>query len=250
MTKLWRPLLAWGTRVTFGLVVIVVSIIVATDTHLEEPTRVLLPFLLFLAWGIVELMIEFFMRESAVQHDLTNLKDWFALQYPRLNALELLPTAQAADIYLRDALKNAVNVRNTRISAYTTRSPLSTTKAHSNIFRDSLPLYLRRRQRTFRELIADSGYFLSESQRLSTTFETYDYRIWHNAPHFFTNFTLIEYEDSARQPEVVLGWAVAAGLGGEQHCFILRNVHLHAFYAAMFEALWHSLAPLHTDQLQ
>ena len=54
----------------------------------------------------------------------------------------------------------------------------------------------------------------------------------------FTNFVIIEFKDTARLSEVIVGWAVAAVLAFDTHSFILTEPSVHKFYSGLFEALW------------
>jgi hypothetical protein len=92
-----------------------------------------------------------------------------------------------------------------------------------------------------REIIADRPALVADAERLADECAeqgSYHFSVWQNPSPVFLNFTTIEHADDRRAPEVVIGWAVAAGLGFDQHCFVARGHHIHAFFVGIFETIW------------
>ncbi|HUY07028.1 MAG TPA: hypothetical protein VMU99_07210 [Acidimicrobiales bacterium] len=114
-------------------------------------------------------------------------------------------------------------------------------KRADDAFRNAIPKSLDDKNCILRELIFDYPPLVDESTRIQSEANgLYEFCAWHNPPAVFMAFVVIEFKEAAWSPEVIVGWAVAAGLAFDSHSFILIEPSVDKCYSRLFEALWNS----------
>ncbi len=222
--------------VTAGILVFVFEIFVPTSASMHFVIAILV----FEAWLLSELFIEVAIREASTDLSIQELRKLLSEKIPNLEALRVLATHEEADLYLAGALTEASFVRNTRIPTGMSSDDFCQ-KRSDDAFRSAIPEFLADKNCILRELIADYPPLVEDSRQIqSGAAGLYEFCTWRNPPALFMNFVIIEFKDTARLPEVIVGWAVAAGLAFDTHSFILTEPSVHKFYSGLFEALWNS----------
>jgi len=219
-----------------GILVLVFEILVPSTASMHFVIAILV----FEAWLLSELFIEIAIRETTTDQSIQELRKLLIEKVPNLEALRVLASHEEADLYLTEVLGDASFVRNTRIPTGTGMDDFSQKRA-DDAFRNAIPEFLADKNCILRELIADYPSLVGESRRIqSEATGLYEFCTWRNPPAVFMNFVIIEFKDIMRPSEVIVGWAVAAGLAFDTHSFILTEPSVHKFYSGLFEALWNS----------
>jgi hypothetical protein len=165
-------------------------------------------------------------------------------QIPELSHLVVLNNIDAAYAYLMDALKTSSAVLNTRIPVSASSSSMVPA---THPYREAIRKYVELGG-SLREIVSRQETLVKDAQALEAVARdktNYDFRILDAPSSVFLNFTILEYDDGRRDSqEVVIGWAVAAGVSFNQQCFILRGPQIREVFSDIFQALWNaSISP-------
>jgi len=229
------------TAILTAIALVVIELLFSTSTI---SIHIVVAILVLESWVLVELLLGQSESRDASERSIQELRRWLGEQMPNIDALRVLTTTDDAENYLATALGEATFIRNTRIPGGVSMHGLQPGRS-SGAFRESIPDFLSKRPSVFREIIADRRLLIDDSAKLSSeAVGTYDFCVWRNPPPVFLNFVIIEYDEKSRMPEVIIGWAIAAGLGFNSNSFVLAGDAVHQFFTGLFDALWSSNASI------
>ena len=238
----------WLLQLLVGLAITGFTIYVVAYSNVHSSTRWLFSLVMVIIGLLTELGTVVRAQNNELKETILEFRGWLTQQIPELDTFEVIATTHEAFEYLISALDEASFIRNTRIPTSDSPdgahqlSPGSKHSANASPFRDDLKKYLKS-GRHFREVIANREGLIQEATQLYNQFGTaghYQFAILPHSSSVFLNFSLIQYRQSERIPEVLIGWATSAGSAFDDRCFLLRGEHIHSYFSGLFDSLWHT----------